>query len=207
MPGKGGGSSTVNVHNDGITVDADSTVDINGLDKINVTLNPQPFKTESKLDLTLPQPFKTDSKLDLTLPQPFKTDSKLDTTSDITSDSKSALTVDLKPVAVDLCLNTSSKLPQGQIQQPFSLHFGFTWFGVEVFGFNLGGETRTVLQDLPKHPAVDWPAQHNAPPPDPARAAYGAPYGATYAPPGTFDRGCREDAPAARDGGLRIRIK
>lgn len=176
MPGggKGGGSSTVTVNNGPVTVDADSTVEIKGLDDIKLTLQPTPLKTESKQELVLPQPFKTESKLD--------------TTSDVTSDSKSAMAIDLKPVALDVCLNTSSKLPQGQICQPFSFHVGLTLFGMEYFGVNFGGESRIVMQDLPKKPAVDWPAQQNAP-----------------APPHTPVRD--HSVPGASDRGLRVRIK
>jgi hypothetical protein len=42
------------------------------------------------------------------------------------------------------------------------MHLGMTWMGVEFFGLNLGGESRTILQDLPKKPAIDWPAHKNA---------------------------------------------
>jgi len=158
MPGGGkggGGSSTVTVHNDPITVDADSTVEVKGLDNIKLTLAPTPLKTESRQELVVAQPFKTEAKLDTT--------SKIDTTSSLTSDSKNAMAVDLKPVALDVCLKSATTLPQGEICQPFSLHLGFTWFGMEMFGVNFGGETRMVFQDLPKKPVVEWPAQQNVP--------------------------------------------
>ena len=133
-------------------------------------------------------PLKTESKQELILPQPLKTETKLDTKSDITSDSKNAIAVDLKPVAMDVCLNTSTQLPHGQISNPFSLHLGLTWMGVEFFGLNLGGESRTILQDLPKKPSIDWPAQQNAGP--------------------SGGHGHHHDTPpAARDHGLRVRIK
>lgn len=177
MPGggKGGASSTVTVHNGPVTVDSDSTVEVVGLDNITVT---------AKLE---PTPLKTESKQELILPQPLKTETRLDTSSDITSDSKSAMSVDLKPVALDICMNTSSKLPQGQIHQPFSYHLGLTWLGQELFGVNFGGESRTVLQDLPKKPATDWPAQQNAAAP--------------------ADLPSRRAASGGDRGGLRVRIK
>jgi hypothetical protein len=185
MPGggKGGGggtSSTVTVNNG--PIDVDSTVDINGLNDIKVTaVLPQPFKTESRQELVLPQPFKTESRQELVLPQPLKTETDLDT--------NSTLSVDLKPVALDVCMTSSTKLPQGQISQPFNVHFGLTWFGMEFFGFNFGGESRMVLQDLPKKPAVEWPAQQNAAP-----YASSAPY--------------RDDhPPMGQPRGLRVRIK
>src|SRR5262245_16726022 len=177
--GKGGGSSTVTVNNGPVTVDADSTVEIKGLDDIKLTLAPTPLKTESKQELILPQPFKTESKLD--------------TKSDVTSDSKSAMVVDLKPVALDVCLNTSTKLPQGEICQPFSFHVGLTFFGMEYFGVNFGGESRVVMRDLPKKPAVDWPTQHNAAARDP------------HATPTPVPRD--HGATRASERGLRVRIK
>jgi hypothetical protein len=181
MPGggKGGSSSTVTVHNGPVTVDADSTVEIVGLDNIKVT---------AKLE---PTPLKTESRQELILPQPLKTETRLDTSSDITSDNKSAMSVDLKPVALDVCLNTSSKLPQGQIHQPFSFHLGLTWFGQELFGVNFAGDSRTVMQDLPKKPAIDWPAQQNATAPaEPSRQG------------GTGGSGA-----SGGERGLRVRIK
>ena len=173
MGGKGA-SSTVTVHNGPVTVDSDSTVEVVGLNDIKLTLQPSPLKTESKQELILPQPLKTETRLD--------------TKSDITSDSKNAIAVDLKPVAMDVCLNTSTQLPHGQISNPFSLHLGMTWMGVELFGLNLGGESRTILQDLPKKPSIDWPAQQNAGPSGGHSHHHDAP-------------------PAARDHGLRVRIK
>jgi hypothetical protein len=175
MGGKGGGSSsTVHVHNGPVTVDSDSTVSVVGLDKIGVTAKIEPIKTESKQELVLPQPLKTESKLE--------------TTSGLTSDAKNAISVDLKPVAVDLCLNTSSKLPHGQIHQPFSYHVGWTLFGIEMFGVNYGGESKVILQDLPKKPVVDWPAQQNAP------ASGNPPHG-------------EGASPAIHGKGLRVRVK
>jgi len=168
MGGKSGSStSTVNVNNSPISVDADSTVDIVGLDRIQVTarLEPSPLKAESIQ----------------------KIDGNVETKSDLTSDSKSAVSVDLKPVALDVCLN--SKLPQGEIDQPFGWHVGLTWFGLEVFGVKFGGESRVVLRDLPRKPAFEWPAQQNAtPPPGPAPVS-------------------DDSFPPARERGLRVRIK
>ena len=193
MPGggKGGASSTVTVHNGPVTVDSDSTVEVIGLNDIKVT---------AKLE---PTPLKTESKQELILPQPLKSETRLDTKSE--SDSRNALSVDLKPVVMDLCLNTSSALPQGQICQPFNFHLGLTWFGMEFFGLNFGGESRTVLQDLPKRASVEWPAQQNAAPagsqPDPAGPASRGP---AYTSAGPASRG---PAYTSGSGGLRVRIK
>jgi hypothetical protein len=181
MPGGGKGgsaSSTVNVNNGPITVDSDSTVDVRGLDRIGVTAHVDPL--EIKQELRIPDPIVTKSSIDST--------SDVTTKSDVTSDSRNALSVDLKPVVVDLCSTTTTKLPQGEISQPFNIHIGFTWFGTELFGFNFGGESRTIIRDLPKRPAVEWPAQQNAAPSTPSGAR-------------------RDEPPAGKAQGLRIRIK
>jgi len=181
MPGGGGkgggGSSTVNVNNGPITVDSDSTVDIVGLDNLSAAIDIKPIKTDSRQEFVLPQPFKSESK----------SESRLDSRSEVDSNSRSDLAVDLKPIALDICSTNTTRLPHGQISQPYNLHFGLTWFGLEVLGFNLGGESRTVSEDLPKKPAVDWPAQQNS------------------APRPTH---CASDSGhAAKDHGLRIKIK
>lgn len=182
MPGggKGGASSTVTVNNGPMTVDADSTVEIVGLDKISVTAT------------LAPTPFKTESKQEIVLPQPLRTETRLDARSDVTSDSKNALSVDLKPVALDVCLNSSTRLPQGQIEQPFSFHVGLTVFGMEWFGMNFGGHSKVILSDLPKQPAIDWPVQQNA----------------AAAPARCRDEESRGPSRhRGHDGGLRVRIR
>jgi hypothetical protein len=181
MPGggKGGSSSSVTVTNGPITVDSDSTVAVNGLDKIGLTAKIEPLAIEQTIKI--PDPIVTKSSSD--------SKSDINTKSDVTSDSKNAIAVDLKPVVLDVCSTTSTKLPQGEIIQPFHLHFGVTMFGMEMLGFNLAGEQRTVMKKLPKKPAVDWPAQQNA-----------------HAPPSASSAGA-PPAAAGRAGGLRIRIK
>ncbi len=181
MPGggKGGSSSTVNVNNGPITVDSDSTVAVNGLDRIGLTAKIEPLAIEQTIKI--PDPIVTKSSSD--------SKSDITTKSDVASDSKNAIVVDLKPVVLDVCSTTSTKLPQGEIVQPFHLHFGVTMFGMEMLGFNLAGEQRTVMKKLPKKPAVEWPAQRNA------HATQRAP-----------DAGSTP-ASAGRSGGLRIRIK
>lgn len=135
--GGGGATSTINLGGT-TTVDSDSTIDIQGLDNI---------KTE--LTLKTDQPFKTESKQELVLPQPLKTDSHVDT--------NSGITLDIKPLVVDVCLN----LKQGPVQptcirQPYQHHFGVTLFGMEVWGFNFCGESQTIVQGLSSKPQVAW---------------------------------------------------
>jgi hypothetical protein len=148
--GGGGGSSTsstVTVTNGGTTnVDSDSTVEIKGLDNLKATIAlPQPLKTESVNELKLPQPFKTEGRQELAITQP------------IVSDSTSAMSLDIRPLAVDLCLKVSlGPLPPTCIRQPYHNRFGFTLFGQELFGFSISGESQVIMQDLPKQPQVAW---------------------------------------------------
>jgi hypothetical protein len=182
MPGGGKGgssSSTVTVNNGPISVDSDSTVDINGLDDIGLRIDPIAI-TET---LHTPDPLVTKSDIDST------STSNMTTKSDITSDSKNALSVDLKPVVLDVCSTTTTNLPHGEVIQPFNYHVGVTWFGTEIFGFNFGGESKMIMRDLPKRPAVDWPAQQNA-----------------AGPTHDHDASCDEPKPR-RGEGLRVRIK
>lgn len=199
MPGggKGGGSSTVNVTNGPITVDSDSTVDVKGLDKVGLTAKIDPLEITQVVKI--PDPIVTkstsESKSDIT--------TKSDINSKSDSDSRSALSVDLKPVVLDVCSTTSTKLPQGEVIQPFHLHFGMTMFGMEMLGFTLSGEQRTVMKKLPKKPQVDWPAQQNA------RHHHEGHHHEHHDAGGA--RGAPAQAPqpagAPRAGGLRIRIK
>ena len=183
MPGGGKGgssSSTVTVNNGPISVDSDSTVDINGLDNIGLKIDPISV-TET---LRTPDPLVTKSDATST--------SNMTTKSDVTSDSKNALSVDLKPVVLDVCSTTTTNLPHGEVIQPFNYHVGVTWMGTEIFGFNFGGESKMIMRDLPKHPAVEWPAQQNA-----------------AGPAHDHEASRAEPAPSPRRGGegLRIRIK
>jgi hypothetical protein len=144
--GGGGTTSTINVNNSGTTnVDSDSTIEIKGLDNIKTTT-----------ELKLPQPFKTESRQELAITQP------------IVSDAKSALALDIRPVTVDLCLNLNTgPTPPTCIRQPYHNHFGFTLFGMEVFGLNFSGESQVIVQDLPKQPQVAWGGEDSAPRPHP----------------------------------------
>jgi hypothetical protein len=161
--GKGGGAtSRVEVINSGTTnVDADSTIEIQGLDNINQTLTlalPQPFETNARNELVLPQPFRTESRQELAVTEP------------VVTDNRNEMSLDIRPVAVDLCLNVKMGPPAPTcIRQPYQHHFGFTLFGVEMMGFNFSGESQTIVQDAPKQPQVAWgspePAHRHRPPP------------------------------------------
>jgi hypothetical protein len=75
----------------------------------------------------------------------------------VSSDSKSEIDsrseIDLKPVAVDSCTTIKlAPLPPSHMEQPYSQHFGFTFMGVELFGFSTSGRYETFLNN-PSPPA------------------------------------------------------
>jgi len=62
----------------------------------------------------------------------------------VNSDSKSL--VDLKPVVVDSCQTIKlAPLPPIHMEQPYSQHFGFTYMGMELFGFTMSGKSEVRL--------------------------------------------------------------
>jgi hypothetical protein len=62
----------------------------------------------------------------------------------VNSDSKSL--IDLKPVVVDSCQTIKlAPLPPIHIEQPYSQHFGFTYLGMELFGFTMSGKSEVRL--------------------------------------------------------------
>ncbi len=151
MPGGGkggGGTSTVNVNNSGTTqVLADSTVEIVGLDNI---------KSDSRIELAVSEPIRTEStsRTELAITEPIR------------SDSDSRLSLDIRPVAVDLCLNVDiGRLPPTCIRQPYQHHFGITLFGLEILGFNMAGESRILIEDMPAKPQVAWGGEQATPHP------------------------------------------
>ncbi len=131
---------TFKIGSDGSTIHVDSDLDNIHIKEI------APVTVNSNLAVT--QPIVTDSnsksdsnaKIDLTL-EPLKVDSN------------SNSTIDLKPIAVDSCQTIKiAPLPPIRIEQPYSQHFGFTYMGIELFGFTTSGRYDTLLNS-PSHSA------------------------------------------------------
>src|SRR5258708_27757223 len=69
-------------------------------------------------------------------------------------------TIDLKPVAVDSCQTIKlAPLPPICVDQPYFQHFGFTFMGMEGWGFNISGNFDMKLPSpaKPKHHHVHPP--------------------------------------------------
>ena len=139
------------VHYDPITINTDAvTVDIKGLDNAHLTLaTPQPLAVNTKSDFNVNT--KNDFNVQENLESHLKSESTLSSVSKLSTDSKIALEpivtqstaqLDLKPLALDQCLRISfGPLPPTCVRQPYQQHFGFTLFGMEIFGFILAGES------------------------------------------------------------------
>jgi hypothetical protein len=184
-----------------ITSKSSDTVDLIGLNNIHadVTLNlPQPFKTEGVNTYDI-KPLTTNSNATIEL-KPLSADLKIEPLSadlkiePLSADLKieplktdSNITLDLKPVVLDLCLTANiGKVPNLCIRQPYRHRFGFTLFGVEVWGLSLSGEQETVVDELSPRPQIAATGNTVWPPAKPAAAA-------------TVE-------PQAAGGGLRIRL-
>lgn len=118
------GGAHIDTDLDNIHVKELAPIDVNSTIKV-----PDPIVTKSSSD--------SDAKLDLKV-EPLS----------VSSDSKSE--IDLKPVAVDSCQTIKlAPLPPSRIEQPYHQHFGFTFMGVELFGFNTSGSYQTLLNTPP----------------------------------------------------------
>jgi len=123
----------ITIGSDGSTINTDIEVK---LDPIDVKI--EPLSADIKLE---PLQISTDSKA--------TTDSKVASDSKVFSDSKSQ--IDLKPVAMDTCTTLKfAPLPPVCLEQPYSQHFGITFMGIELWGFNVSGKSETFLHSPPK---------------------------------------------------------
>lgn len=165
---------TIKLGSDGSTVHVDTD-----LDNIHIA-EIAPINVNSTLAVTQPivtqSTSNSDSKLDLKV-EPLS----------VTSTSDSNSVVDLKPVAVDSCQTIKiAPLPPIRMEQPYSQHFGFTFMGMELFGFTTSGRYETLLND-PVKPAHTHCNCHSQQP----QVSQQKPQPAT---------------PGSQDGGLRVRI-
>ena len=116
-----GKSLPITVGSDGSTFNTD----------VEIKLDPIDLKIE---------PLRADIKIE---PLQVSTDSK------VISDSKSE--IDLKPVAMDTCTTLKfAPPPPVCVEQPYSQHFGVTFMGIELWGFNISGKSETFLHSLSK---------------------------------------------------------
>ena len=155
--GKGGGTSipsdyTVKVGSDGSTIHVDTDLDNIHIKEI------APVTINSNLAVTQPVVTQSTAKSDLDLKvEPLNVDLKVEPLK-VSSDSTSQ--IDVKPLAIDSCQTLKlAPLPPIKMEQPYSQHFGVTFMGMELWGFNISGKSETFLHSPPKqrHFSVEIP--------------------------------------------------
>src|SRR3954451_18407334 len=135
--GKGGGASSGTSITVNGTTEVDSDVEIHGLDNIKTD-------NTNRLEFSTPKPLQSE----FAITKPIVTDAaaKVDTISKV--DTSSALALDVKPLVTDTCVKLElGRIPPTRVRQPYETHFGFTLFGVEIFGFNACGESEVMVED------------------------------------------------------------
>lgn len=147
---KGGGVNipsdyTVKLGSDGSTIHIDSDLDNIHLKEI------APVTINSNLAVTQPVVTQSTSKNDSTVSVDLKIeplDLKVEPLK-VSSDSTSA--IDIKPLAIDSCQTLKlAPLPPIKMEQPYSQHFGVTFMGMELWGFNVSGKSDMFLHSPPK---------------------------------------------------------
>jgi hypothetical protein len=161
------------------TTTLNENITLKGLDNINVTetfdikpieIKPIDITNKNELTVTKPIELKTDSKSDMKSDSKSDAKSKLDLLIEpLTIDQRTAL--DVKPLVIDTCQTSTTKLaplPPTAIDQPYHHHFGITYMGMELWGFNLNGRSGTVVESPPhRHSFVSIPARRTEPCPEP----------------------------------------
>jgi hypothetical protein len=141
------------------------------------TIEVKPLAQTSDQTVEL-KPVKVDSRQEVALTDPIRTDS--------------SSTLDVKPVALDVCLRTGqASLPPTHVCEPYQHKVAFTLMGIEVFGLAWSGESQTIVEDRPGRPVVAWGAVTSTPP------AKHIGHGGDHPAPHAHDGG---------GGGLRIRL-
>jgi len=167
MPGgKGGGVTipkdyTIGVGGTGTTLAVDADLDNIHIKEI------APVTVNSNIAVTKPivtqSSARSDSKASIDLKvEPLK----------VGSDSKSE--IDIKPLVVDSCQTLRlAPFPATCVEQPYTHHFGFTFMGIELWGFNVSGSSETAVRSPERsqfhnvhvghhdgHPSEDRPPHH-----------------------------------------------
>jgi len=152
MGKKGGGAPkipsdyTIKLGGDGTIASIDADLDNIRIKEI------APVTVNSNIAVTRPIVSDSTSKSDANAKVDLKIE-PLELKADIDTNS----TIDLKPVAVDSCQTIKfAPPPPICVDQPYSQHFGFTFMGVELWGFNISGKSEMMLHSpsKPKHHTV-----------------------------------------------------
>jgi hypothetical protein len=102
------------------------------------TLEIKPLSQTSSETVEL-KPVRVDNRQEVAYTDPIRTDS----------------TLDLKPVALDMCVRTGqASLPPTHVCEPYRHKLAFTLMGVEMYGLELSGESQTIVDDRPSRQVI-----------------------------------------------------
>jgi hypothetical protein len=153
------------------------TLDVKPLSQ---TVEVKPLSQTSSQTLDL-RPVNVDNRQEIAVTDPIRTDA--------------TSTLDLKPLALDVCLRTGeASIPPTHVCEPYHHRIGLTLLGIELFGVVWSGQHQRIVDDRRSHPATVWGHVEHAP-----RMEIGLPHGS---PPERAHHGHG----GGRAGGLRIRL-
>lgn len=178
----------------GVNIPSDYTISIGSANpplQVDATIDPLTVTSNSNLAVT--QPIVTQASSNSTASLDLKIeplDVKLEPIDlkiePLTVDTDS--TIDLKPVVLDSCQTIRlAPLPPIRIEQPYSQHFGFTYMGMELWGFTMSGRSEVLLNSPGKCHSGEPQFHHRE-------------GGERSAPPAPGSSGARPG------GGLRVRV-
>ncbi len=132
--------------------DSNSTLEIKPLSQTSSeTLEIKPLSQTSSETVEL-KPVRVDNRQEVAYTDPIRTDS----------------TLDLKPVAFDMCVRTGqASLPPTHVCEPYRHKIAFTLMGMEMYGLVLSGESQTIVDDRPTRQVIAGeilrpPPEHHA---------------------------------------------
>ncbi len=159
---KGGGVNipsdyTFKVGSDGSIIHLDADLDNIHIKEI------APITVNSNLAVTTPIVTQSTSTNDTTANLNLKVEPLNVKLEPVKAEVDSNSVIDLKPVAVDSCQTIKlAPLPPICIDQPYSQHFGFTFMGMELWGFSISGKSEMRLHSpgKPQHYSTSMPGHH-----------------------------------------------
>lgn len=132
-------AETVATNTNTSTSTANETLEVKPLSQ---TLELKPLSQSQTSNQTVDlRPVKVDNRQEIALPDPIRTDANS--------------TLDLKPVAMDVCVRTGqASIPPTHICEPYHHRIGLTLLGVELFGLAWSGDSQTIVEDGRSRPSV-----------------------------------------------------
>jgi hypothetical protein len=138
-------------------IDSSSSIEIVGLDDIGM-----------RMEIVVPETIRTEGSNTFAITEPIRMENDISADLNTTMDIKpiqlsNDIDLDIRPVVMDLCFKLEfGGPPPTCIRQPYNHHFGITLFGTEVLGFNFAGESRIIVDEVPKKPQLVLGGSHAA---------------------------------------------